>query len=107
LSSSSGIEIVASGAKSVNAAEFRALAPSPENRGAGGRVRGRGLLGLSLYLDSGDLGLGAPLISAGSNLANGGGRPRSDEPRDGVQGRVGEIRPVGEYGLYDASGWDI
>jgi hypothetical protein len=89
-------------ASSVNV-EFRALAPRPENRGAGGR----GLLGLPPYLDEGVPGLGAPLRSTGSNCASGGGLPRSEDTREGDHDRVGDVRPLGEYGLYDASGWCI
>jgi hypothetical protein len=58
-----------------------------ENSGAGGRGR----LGLPPYVDAGVPGLGLPLMSAGSyRLLMGGGRPYSDEVRDGVQGRVGD-----------------
>lgn len=84
--------------------ELRALAPGPENNGAGGSGR----LGLPPYLEEGVPGLGTPLISEGSNwIPDGGGLPSSDEPREGVQGRVGDVRPVGEYPLYTVSGGGI
>ena len=100
ISPSRGIEIVASSAKT----EFRAEAPGPENRGAGGR----GLRGLPPYREDGVPGLGLPLISAGSNwrLA-GSGLLNSEDPFEGVQGRVGDTRPVGEYGIYEESGGGI
>jgi hypothetical protein len=96
ISPSRGIEIVASSAK----VEFRAEAFGPEKRGAGGR----GLLGLPPYLDDGVPGLGLPLRSAGSNCRFGGGLLNSEEPLEGVQGLVGEFRPVGEYAVYEVSG---
>lgn len=99
ISPSRGIEIVASSAK----VEFRAEAFGPENRGAGGR----GLLGLPPYLEEGVPGLGLPLMSAGSNCRFGGGLLNSEEPLEGVQGLVGEFRPVGEYGTYEVSGGAI
>jgi hypothetical protein len=88
MSPSSGIEIVASSAK----VEFRADVVGPEKRGAGGK----GLLGLPPYLDEGVPGLGLPLRSAGSNCRFGGGRLNSEDPLEGVQGLVGEVRPDGE-----------
>ena len=88
ISPSSGIAIVASSAK----VEFRAEALSPENRGAGGN----GLLGLPPYLEDGVPGLGLPLRSAGSNWRLEGGLLNSEEPLEGVQGLVGEVRPVGK-----------
>jgi hypothetical protein len=99
ISPSRGIEIVASSAK----AEFRAEALGPENRGAGGK----GLLGLPPYLDEGVPGLGLPLRSAGSNCKFGGGLLNSEEPLEGVQDLVGEVRPDGEYGAYEVSGGAI
>jgi hypothetical protein len=65
---------------------LRALAP--EKRGAGGSGR----LGLPPYVEAGVPGLGLPLRSAGSYLVvTGGGRAYSEEPRDGVHGRVGDV----------------
>lgn len=90
MSPSRGIEIVASSAK----VEFRAEAVAPAKRGAGGN----GLLGLPPYLDEGVPGLGLPLRSAGSNCRFGGGLLNSEEPLEGLQDLVGEVRPVGEYG---------
>ncbi len=59
----------------------------PENNGAGGSGR----LGLPPYVEAGVPGLGLPLMSAGSYLMlTGGGRPYSEEVRDGVHGRVGD-----------------
>jgi len=83
--------------------EFRAAAPGPENNGAGGN----GLLGLPPYRLDGVPGLGAPLSSGGSKFTlAGGGLLKSEEPRDSHD-RVGDARPVGEYGLYELSGAPI
>ena len=73
--------------------ELRADAPGPENNGAGGN----GLLGLPPYLEEGVPGLGLPLRSAGSkDRFEGGGLLSSEEPREGVQGRVGDVLPLAE-----------
>lgn len=73
----------------------------PENSGAGGSGR----LGLPPYWLEGVPGLGEPLRSAGSNWRfTGGGLPKSTEARDGDHERVGEMRPLCEYGTYDVSG---
>jgi hypothetical protein len=84
---------------------FRALAPGPENSGAGGS----GLRGLPPYLDEGVPGLGLPLRSAGSNwtFVGGGGLPRSEEPRDGVHECIEDPRPLGENRSYVLSGAGI
>lgn len=83
--------MVASSAKT----ELRAEAPLPENSGAGGSGR----RGLPPYRLEGVPGLGVPLRSAGSNCKlEGGGLLNSEEPLEGVQGRVGEMRPLGVYG---------
>lgn len=87
-----GIEIVASSANT----EFRADAPGPENRGAGGSGR----RGLPPYLLEGVPGLGSPFRSTGSNCAFGGGGLLNSEEPLGVQERVGDTRPLGEYELY-------
>lgn len=89
MSFSRGIDIVASSAKT----EFRGAAPGPENSGAGGRGR----LGLPPYLDEGVPGLGSPSRSTGSNCRFGGGtRLYSEDVREGLHERVGDIRPLGE-----------
>lgn len=81
--------------------EFRAEALGPENRGAGGNGR----LGLPPYREEGVPGLGLPLRSAGSNCKLvGGGRVNSEDPLEGVHGRIGDVRPLGEYGVYETSG---
>ena len=68
-------------------------APGPEKRGAGGN----GLLGLPPYLEDGVPGLGLPLRSAGSkDRFEGGGLLYSEEPLEGVHGRVGDVLPLGE-----------
>jgi len=83
------MEIVASSAN----IEFLALAPGPENRGAGGSGR----RGLPPYRELGVPGLEAPLISDGSKLMfGGGGRIYSALPRLGLQLLVGEFLPLGE-----------
>ncbi len=79
--------------------EFRADAPRPENKGAGGN----GLLGLPPYLEEGVPGLGLPFKSAGSNCIEGGGLPNSLDPLDGVHDLVGEDG-LAEKGLYEESG---
>ena len=49
-------------------------------------------------------GLGLPLRSAGSYCRFiGGGLLNSEDPLEGVQGRVGDMRPLGEYGTYEES----
>jgi hypothetical protein len=100
MSFSRGIEIVASSAKT----ELRADAPGPEKRGAGGSGR----LGLPPYREEGVPGLGLPFRSAGSNCRfAGGGLPNSEDPPEGVQGLVGDCRPLEEYGTYCESGGAI
>lgn len=100
MSFSSGIDIVASSANT----EFRAAAPGPEKRGAGGRGR----LGLPPYLDDGVPGLGSPSRSTGSNCRGGGGTLLySEDVREGLHDRAGETRPLGEYGTYVVSGGGI
>ena len=85
--------------------EFRADAPGPEKRGAGGK----GLRGLPPYLEEGVPGLGLPFKSTGSKFRfEGGGRVNSlDPPRDGLQERVGEALPLAAYVVYELSGGGI
>ena len=96
MSFSSGIEIVASSANT----EFLADAPGPANNGAGGK----GLLGLPPYLELGVPGRDLPSISLGSNCTFGGGLAMNSlDPLLGLHDRVGEIRPLLEYGAYEPS----
>ena len=66
----------------------------PANSGAGGSGR----FGLSPYLDDGVPGRGPPLRSIVSYAAaEAGGLGHSVEFREGVHGRLGDVR-LGEYG---------